>query len=71
MKKAQQQINATEPSVSSNYNTPRKSLTELYQISLMALKAIVLDIFPYVYVICATVIYVVLIVRDVIGGAVC
>ncbi len=71
MKKAQQQINATEPSISSNYNTLRKALTELYQISLMVLKAIVLDIFPYLYVICVTAIYVALIVRGVIGGAAC
>jgi len=71
MKKAQQQINAAEPSDSFNYNTLSKSFTKLYQTLLMVLKALVLDIFPYLYVICATVIYVALIVRDVIGGVAC
>ncbi len=71
MKKAQQQINAAEPSDCSNCNTLLKSLSELYQIFLMVLKALVLDIFPYLYVISLTVICVVLIVRIMIGGTVC
>jgi hypothetical protein len=71
MKKAQQQINATEPTHSSNYNTLSKAITELYEIVKMLLKAFLFEVVPFLYVIGATAIYMGLIIRHMIGGATC
>lgn len=71
MKKAPQQVNAAEPSKSLNYNTLSKALKELYQIVIMLLKAFLLEVVPYLYVIGATAIYMALIMRHVLGGSIC
>ncbi len=71
MKKAQQQINAAEPSDKLNYNTLRKSLTEKYQLLIPTLKTILLAIFTYLYVSCTAAIYTVLFMRELIGGVAC
>lgn len=71
MKKAQQQINATEPSHSFNYNTLNKAIKELYEIVKMLLKAFIFEVVPFLYVLGATAIYMGLIMRHVIGGEIC